>query len=141
PLKISDALGTLALAKRMPIALSPDGEWVAYTVEDARKFESLKDERYRFYTRTGAFTEAVGCDVWITNTISGRSHNLTKGKGTSSSPVWSPDGKYLAFYSDRSRVEHIWLWERASGRLRQLSEAIPRPFFNFQVVQWTSNGQ
>src|SRR5258707_8827513 len=135
-LKVEDALGTLALAGRMPIALSPDGDWVAYTVEDNRKRESTQDERYRFYTRTGVFLEAVGCDVWLANTKTREFRNLTEGKGSSSSPVWSPDGKYLAFYSDRSGTEHIWLWERATGHMRQLTDAIPRPFFNFQVVRW-----
>src|ERR1700727_3186341 len=91
PLKIEDALGTLALAGRMPIALSPDGDWVAYTVEDDRKRESTQDERYRFFTRTGVFLEAVGCDVWLANTRTHESRNLTGGTGSSSSPVWSPN--------------------------------------------------
>jgi dipeptidyl aminopeptidase/acylaminoacyl peptidase len=141
PLKIEDALGMLALANRMPIALSPDGEWVAYTVKDDRKLESTKEERYAYYSRTGAFNEAVGCDVWITNTRTGESRNLTGGKGTSSSPVWSPDGEYLAFYSDRSGTFHVWVWERAGGKIHQLSDAIPRPFFNFQVVRWTADSR
>jgi dipeptidyl aminopeptidase/acylaminoacyl peptidase len=141
PLSVGDALGVLALANRMPIALSPDGEWVAYTVKDDRKLESTQDERYSDYTRSGAFTEALGCDVWIASTSSGQSRNLTQGNGTSSSPVWSPDGKYLALYSDRSGTYQVWLWERATGRLRQLSEAIARPFFNFQVVRWTPDSR
>jgi dipeptidyl aminopeptidase/acylaminoacyl peptidase len=141
PLSVEDALGTLSFAGRMPIALSPDGEWVAYTVEDDRKREGTSDERYRFYTRTGAFLEAVGCDVWLANTKTGEARNLTGGKGTSSSPVWSPDGKFLAFYSDRSGTEHLWLWERATGQMRQLTDAIPRPFFNFQVVRWTPDSK
>ena len=141
PLRVEDALGVLALANRMPIAMSPDGEWVAYTLKDDRKLESTQDERYSSYTRTGAFTEGLGCDVWMTNTRSGQSRNLTEGKGTASSPVWSPDGKYLAFYSDRSGTFHVWLWERASGKIRQLSGAIARPFFNFQVVRWTPDSR
>jgi hypothetical protein len=140
PLKVEEALGVLTLAGRMPIAMSPDGELVAYTLKDDRKLETTQDERYSSYTRTGAFTEGLGCDVWITNTRSGQSRNLTEGQGTSSSPVWSPDGKYLAF-SDRSGTFHVWLWERASGRIRQLSDAIPRPFFNFQVVRWTPDSR
>jgi dipeptidyl aminopeptidase/acylaminoacyl peptidase len=141
PLKVQEALGVLAFANRMPIALSPDGEWVAYTVEDDRKHESTKDERYTYYTRTGAFTEALGCDVWITNTKTGESQNLTHGEGTSSSPVWSPDGKYLAFFSDRNDTEHLWLWARETGKMRQLSDAIVRPFFNFQVVRWSNDSR
>jgi dipeptidyl aminopeptidase/acylaminoacyl peptidase len=141
PLEVEDALGTLSMANRMPIAMSPDGQWVAFTVEDDRRREGTQSERYMFYTKTGAFTEAVGCDVWIVNTKTGESRNLTRGQGTSSSPVWSPDGKYLAFYSDRSGTEHIWLWGRENGQMRQLSDAIPRPFFNFQVVRWTPDGR
>lgn len=140
-LNVQDALGVLAFANRMPIALSPDGGWVAYTVEDSRKRESTNDERYMYYTKTGAFTEAIGCDVWITNMKSGEARNLTEGKGASSSPVWSPDGKYLAFYSDRSGTERLWLWERANGKIRQISDAIIRPFFNFQVVRWTPDSR
>ncbi|HEY3929098.1 MAG TPA: prolyl oligopeptidase family serine peptidase [Candidatus Koribacter sp.] len=141
PLGIRDALGALSFAGRMPIALSPDGQWVAYTVEDDRKRESTRDECYMYYTRTGAFSEAVGCDVWVTNTHTGETRNLTQGKGTSSSPVWSPDGKSLAFYSDRSGTEHLWIWNVAGGQMRQLSDAIIRPFFNFQVARWSPDGR
>lgn len=141
PLAISDALGALSFANRMPIALSPDGQWVAYTVEDDRKRESTGDERYMYYTRTGAFMEAVGCDVWVTDTRTGATRNLTQGKGTSSSPVWSPDGKHLAFYSDRNGTEHLWIWNVDDGQMRQLSDAIIRPFFNFQVARWSPDGR
>ncbi|MGD1148830.1 MAG: prolyl oligopeptidase family serine peptidase [Thermoanaerobaculaceae bacterium] len=141
PLTVGEALGTLALASRMPIALSPDGELVAYTVKDDSKLESTQDERYAYYSRTGAFNEALGCDVWVANTKSGESRNLTGGKGTGSSPVWSPDGKFLAFYSDRTGTFRVWLWERATRKIRQLSNAIARPFFNYQVVRWTPDSR
>ena len=141
PFDVRDALGVLSFANRMPISLSPDGEWVAYTVQDDRKVGGTKDERYMFYTPTGAFTEAIGCDVLVTNTRTGESRNLTQGKGTSSSPVWSPDGKLLAFYSDRTGIERLWIWNRITGEMRQLSDAIPRPFFNFQVPRWSPDGR
>jgi len=141
PLRIEDALKVLTLSNRTPIALSPDGAWVAYTVEDDSKRVTTKDKRYSMYTPTGAFEEAIGCDIWLTNTKTGESRILTEGKGTSWAPVWSPDGKYLAFYSDRSGTAHLWVWEADSGKLRQLSDAIVRPFFNFQVVRWTPDSQ
>jgi dipeptidyl aminopeptidase/acylaminoacyl peptidase len=141
PLDIRDALGTLSLAFRAPIAVSPKGAWVAYTVEDDRKRESTSDTRYLYYTRTGVYHEAVGCDIWLTNIKTGETRNLTEGRGTSWDPVWSPDERYLAFYSDRTGVAHLWLWERERDRLRQLSDAVVRPFFNFQVVRWSPDSR
>src|SRR5262245_2765128 len=141
PLKIEDALGALLLANNAPVDLSPDGEWVAYTVKDDRKRETPSDPRFTLYTKTGVYEEALGCDVWITNTRNSESRNLTQGKGTSWSPVWSPDGKYLAFYSDRSGIAHVWLWERANGKLRALPGAIVRPFFNSQTVRWSPDSR
>jgi dipeptidyl aminopeptidase/acylaminoacyl peptidase len=141
PWGVEDAMKVLTLSYRTPIALSPDGVWVAYTVEDDSRRVSTQDPRYSMYTPTGAFEEAIGCDVWLTNTKTGESRNLTGAKGTSWAPVWSPDGRHLAFYSDRSGMAHLWLWEKDSGQMRQLSDAIVRPFFNFQVVRWTPDSQ
>src|SRR6266508_4531644 len=73
PLRIDDALGALSLAGRSPIHLSPDGRWVAYTLENPRRRKSTGDQRYFYYSRTGAFLEANGCDIWITNTQTGDS--------------------------------------------------------------------
>src|SRR5215831_8045639 len=76
-LQVEDAMQVLDFAGRTPIDLSPDEQWVAYTLENPSRRESTQDERYLFYTPTGAFQEAVGCDVWITNAQSGESKNLT----------------------------------------------------------------
>jgi dipeptidyl aminopeptidase/acylaminoacyl peptidase len=141
PLAIKDAMKLLDLAERTSISLSPDGEWVAYTVENDSKRVSTIDLRYSYYTPTGAFTEAVGCDIWLTNTKTNETRNLTGGKGTSWAPVWSPDGKNLAFYSDRSGTAHLWVWEQRSGQMRQLSDAIVRPFFNFQAPRWSPDSK
>jgi dipeptidyl aminopeptidase/acylaminoacyl peptidase len=141
PLQIADAVKILQLSNRTPLSLSPDGVWAAYTVEDDSKHDSTKDPRYMFYTPTGAFTEALGCDVWLSNTKTKESKNVTGGKGTSWAPVWSPDGKYLAFFSDRSGTAHLWVWEKSTGQMRQVSDVIVRPFFNFQVAKWTSDSQ
>src|SRR5260370_1025258 len=43
---------------------------------------------------------------------------------------------HLAFYSDRTGLAHLWAWDISTGKARQLSDAIVRPF-NFQFVRWT----
>lgn len=141
PLAIEDALSTLSLAGRMPIDLSPDGEWVAYTLQDASRRDSPGHPRYRFFSRTGAYQEAAACDVWLTNIQTQESRNLTGGQGTSWGPVWSPDGEQLAFFSDRGGTAHLWTWERATDTLREFPGVIPRPFFGFAVVRWTEDSK
>ena len=141
PLEIDEALGTLALAGRMPVDLSPDGRYIAYTVADARRIQSPGDDRFKMFSRTGAFSEALGCDVWITDTRTGATTNLTRGRGTSSNPVWSPNGRLLAFYSDRSGTYGLWLWEPSTNRLRQIPGLIPRPFFGFAGVRWSADSK
>jgi len=44
---------------------------------------------------------AFETQIWIANPGSTDSYQLTRSKKSSSSPAWSPDGKWLAFLSDR----------------------------------------
>lgn len=140
-LPIADALGTLAINGRMPVLASPDGEWVAYTVYDARRRSSPGDDRYKYYTPTGAFSEAVGCEVRLTNARSGATITLGDARTTTSNPVWSPDGKWLAHYSDKGGTSHLWLWERATRTSRAITTVIPRPFFGFAGVRWSDDSK
>lgn len=141
PLPVEDAITARLLRSNAPIDLSPDGEWVAYTTQDKSKNLPQKDERSTLFLPSGVPGFVIGCDVWITNTKTNETKNLTEGKGSSWAPVWSPDGRYLAFYSDRSGQARLWVWERSFGRLRQVSDAIVRPFNPLEIVSWTSDSK
>jgi len=141
PLPVEDAVRVRSLRDNAPLDLSPDGEWVAYTTQDKSKNLPQKDERSTLFLPTGIPGFVVGCDVWITNTKTNETKNLTEGKGSSWAPVWSPDGRYLAFYSDRSGQARLWMWEKSSGRLRQISDATVRAFNPFEVMRWTSDSK
>ena len=141
PLRIEDALSSLLFQHGVPIDLSPDGKWVAYTLKDPHRGEKVDDERYGFFTRSGVRIFEVGCDVWVANTTSGQSKCLTGGKGGSWGPVWSPDGNHLVFYSDRDGQTRLWLWEKATDTLRRVSDTAVRPYFGDEVVRWTSDSR
>jgi dipeptidyl aminopeptidase/acylaminoacyl peptidase len=141
PLTVENALKTLAFASFEPIALSPDGGLVAYTIADTSKHETVSDARYQSYTPTGAPTSAVGNSIWLTDLKTHVARNLTEGKGTNWGPVWSPNGKYLAFCSDRGGEAHLWVWERDTDALRQLSDAIVRPTDPSFVPRWTPDSE
>ncbi|HEX7116026.1 MAG TPA: S9 family peptidase [Steroidobacter sp.] len=96
--------------------LSPDGEWVAYTVTHA---DLAKDEKVSH--------------IWMASWDGKRTVQLTYSKHSESHPRWSPDGKFLAFLTSRGEDEEpaqVWLLDRLGG------EAKPLSGFNGEVVDF-----
>ena len=88
--------------------LSPDGEWVAYTVTTHDLDQDKNEER-----------------VWMAPTGGGDAIALTAEEYSSSHPRWSPDGKYLAFLSERSdEKKQIWILNREGGEAQELTNTV-----------------
>ena len=64
--------------------ISPDGKRVVYELQ-----------------KTNWEDNAFDRNLWIVDIAAGESHALTSAKKSSTNPVWSPDGKWIAFLSDR----------------------------------------
>jgi Tol biopolymer transport system component len=58
--------------------------------------------------------------------------------GTNSAPEWSPDGKYLAYVSQRSPTAVIGIRTLETGQVRELS--ISPALYHLQFFGWTPDG-
>ena len=123
--------------------ISSDGAWVAYTLIDPRrrKIQGLPSDQWKVFTCTGAPYALANTDLLISNTRTGQTVNISSGTGANWGPSWSPDGKSLAFYSDRSGKTHLWIWERSTGKLRSLTTATVHVRLRFEKIFWTPDGR
>jgi dipeptidyl aminopeptidase/acylaminoacyl peptidase len=96
--------------------LSPDAQWVAYSVRTLSLKDDKNEER-----------------IWMVPFVGGQAIPMTSEGVSSSHPRWSPDGKYLAFLSARSEDEtnsgktegsktQVWLLNRAGGEAQRLTD-------------------
>lgn len=87
--------------------LSPDGEWIAYTV-----------------TTWDVVADTRNSDVWKVRYDGSARSQLTFTTENETSPKWSPDGRYLAFLSSRpgpAKGTQVWLLETGGGEAQQLT--------------------
>lgn len=76
-------------------AWSPDGTQIAFTSVRA--------------TNPTNYFQAL--DIWIMNADGSNLRNLTNSGYGDASPSWSPDGKQIAFITDRGRPSNPYAWE------------------------------
>lgn len=96
----------LALESAAGLSVSPDGQFVAYTL-----------------TRNDLEGDKKKSRVWMQPVAGGDPVPMTMPDSNSSSPSFSPDGRFLAILSDRKdATSQVWLLDRRGGDARQLTE-------------------
>ena len=85
--------------------LSPDGTQVVYV---SRWIDAEKNKYFS--------------NLWLVPTSGGQPRRFSVGDFSDTSPRWSPDGRRIAFVSDRSDSSQIWLIPVDGGEAGQLTE-------------------
>src|SRR5215468_3017610 len=62
-----------------------------------------------------------GGDIWVVPAAGGEAHLLVSNPATESRPIYSPDGKQLAFISTRTGNGDIYILQLASGELKRIT--------------------
>ena len=103
PLKVDDIFSLKTVGDPQ---ISPDGNWVAYTVRWLDPKEDSSDT-----------------DIYMVSFVGGTPLRLTSSPKAESHPRFSPDGRYLAFLSGREgKKAQVWLLDRRGGEAVKLTD-------------------
>jgi dipeptidyl aminopeptidase/acylaminoacyl peptidase len=141
PLPLEVAASVQGHAARMPVGLSPDGQWMAHTVATIDRV--ARDPVLASYTSTGvSLSEGdARSQATVTHTRTGESIALGSPEASSWAPVWSPDGRRVAFYSDEGGAASLWVWDLETRAASGIPGLIVRPNFGFEGPRWSPDGE
>ena len=93
----------------------PDGNLVAYGTVPVQR--ELPDPPSGMLAM-GASTSVFGIELCIADLSDGTTTALSSCGESCWGPRWSPDGQWLAYYSDHNGMAQVWLWNRRTGENR-----------------------
>lgn len=103
--QVPTAKEALSMERPMGVVISPDGKHVAYTASRTNWEDNVNES-----------------DVYLAEVASGARRRLTAGKKAAMAPAWSPDGKSLAFLSNREGKNQIYVLPLEGGEAVQLTD-------------------
>src|SRR5262245_14486460 len=116
PFSVRDMVAMERLASPQP---SPDGSRVVFT---RRTYDGQTNKTFT--------------NLWIVPIDGGEPQRLTSARGSDTAPRFSPDGRTIAFISDRGGSSQVWGIDLAGGEARPIT-SLPLDLDN---VRWSPDG-
>ena len=113
--KLLTPQASLNLRTISDLQYSPNGKWLGFVVTEPAKGSGRIHH------------------VWVYDTTTGGVRQFTFSAKSESSPRWSPDGKQLAFLSDRGEEQQLYLMGMGAGEGMALNRG-KRGIKSFRLV-------
>lgn len=98
---------TMKMKNLTAVRVSPDGKKVVYALREA----IMTDDRSEYVNQ-----------LYMTDALGGTPVKLTKGDRNNSNPRWSPDGKWIAFTSNRDSKNNLYILPVEGGESERLTD-------------------
>jgi dipeptidyl aminopeptidase/acylaminoacyl peptidase len=95
----------ISLGRIGSFSVSPDGSWVAFEV-----------------TRFDKESNSSNADIYLVPVEGGEAWSFIRSDGDDYAPCWSPDGRSIAFVSDRDGTAQIWVIPIDGGEAKKITD-------------------
>jgi dipeptidyl aminopeptidase/acylaminoacyl peptidase len=113
PLAVTEALNQSEFDPYAGLSVNSDGEWLAFSVEQSRWKKLEQASADRGFIMPGASIRLKNVKTNEDISLGGEKFSAWWGK-------WSPDGRFLAYYSNETGQVELWVWELATRRAHPL---------------------
>ncbi len=125
---VEDMLAMRTFAGGQPVAISSTGRWIAYVLTDPDDEWNVQEGRPTGYVSVQTLGAAIGAP-----------RALTSGAVHSAFPVWSPDGRRLAFIREEKGTGRAVIWDPERDQMTPVGD----PFMaRIELApQWDPSGK
>jgi eukaryotic-like serine/threonine-protein kinase len=112
--------------------------------QERRRFETLRDCAFGALSPDEKML-ALGCstarntDIWLLNLVNGQPKPFTFDLAEEESPVWSPDGKHIAYSAAGAGAKRRLVIKPVGGT--DSAKVVQTMSEHFHLISWASNGR